>query len=149
MKAIQNYVWLLLPTFLCPLSSSALPEASTPTEKAQGQQLVPDPSFELGNRGSWIGSSGFNIDSRFRTARTGRFHAYLAARTGSAANNLDGLLVSPTILLPSSAQAAELRFWYRITSEEPTSSTRDRLEVYLVRSENRLTPLSTDRKSVV
>lgn len=111
----------------------------------QSLQLVAEPSFENGSGNWWVASPAFYINRspEFPNPRTGSYYAFLSRSSGTAGNNLEGGLISQPFTIPQKTSAAELRLWYRISTEETSTSANDKLEVYLVRSSNRLTLLTT------
>lgn len=112
---------------------------------SQPVQLVADPSFEAGNNGWWVASPAFYINRTptFPNPRTGSYYAFVSNADGSSGNNLQGGMISPPVTVPANTGAAELAFWYSVTSQESTSSVFDTLEAYLVRPGNQLTLLTT------
>jgi hypothetical protein len=112
---------------------------------AQTVQLVADATFDAGNNVWWAASPAFYIGARsFPGPGGGVNYAYLSNADGTPGNNLQGGMISPQIIIPSTATSAELRFWASVDSQEPsTALVNDTLSVYLVKPGNQLTLLTT------
>lgn len=105
-------------------------------------QLVSDPSFEGGNNAWWVASPSFYINhgTNFPNPHTGSYYAALATSQGDPGNNLQGGVISPQVTIPSNATSAELRFWYRISTSETTTTTAlDTFSFSLVKPGNQQT----------
>jgi hypothetical protein len=108
----------------------------------QTVQLVADPSFEGGNNAWWVANPSFYINrgTNFPNPHTGSYYAALATAQGDPGNNLQGGVISPQVTIPSNAASAELRFWYRISTNETTTTTAfDTFSFSLVKPGNQQT----------
>ncbi|HLL05789.1 MAG TPA: S8 family serine peptidase [Myxococcaceae bacterium] len=81
------------------------------------EQLLLNPGFESGNV-SWVASTGV-IASNATTARTGSFRALLGGKGTTTTHTAHQQLT-----IPSTACAATLKFWLKITTAETTTATQ-------------------------
>jgi len=100
-----------------------------------GTNLLLNPGFESGAT-SWTATAGV-INNTAGIARTGTFAAWL---DGFGTTHTDTLFQS--VAIPSTATAAQLCYWLRITTAETTTTTQfDKLQVQIRNAAN--TVLST------
>jgi hypothetical protein len=112
------------------------PAGSTPFPTAG--VAVQNPGFESGNTG-WTTTVGVISNDQNQPARTGTFNAWLG---GYGEPHTDRL--SQSVTIPSSATAASLVFFLRITTEEQTTTKAfDKLTVQVRRSNGQVTVLDT------
>ncbi|MFE9334849.1 M4 family metallopeptidase [Streptomyces sp. NPDC006925] len=103
---------------------SVAPTSTTcSTTPSNGSNLLSNPGFESGNTG-WDASSNVITDDSDRSARSGRFYAWL---NGYGSTHTDTL--SQTVSVPSTAQAPKLSFYLSISTEESGSTAYDTLKV--------------------
>jgi Zn-dependent metalloprotease len=107
----------------------------TPPPPPPPGNLLLNPGFESGAT-NWTATAGV-INSTAGIARTGTFAGWL---NGFGTTHTDTLF--QTVAIPSTATAAQLCYWLRITTAETTTTTQfDRLQVQIRNSAN--TVLST------
>ena len=90
---------------------------------AQSVELIRNGDF-LANGQYWNLSGNFQADQRFSSYHFGPGYAYLALPDGSAGNGLYGTLYQQ-VSIPADATSADLTFWTKITTSEPTGGAAE------------------------
>lgn len=116
--AAENAVGPSLPANILSFTTSACGSGG-----AQSLELIRNGDF-LANGQYWTLSDDFQADQRFSSYHYGPGYAYLALPDGSAGNGLYGTL-HQQVAIPANATSAELTFWTKITTSEPTGGAAE------------------------
>lgn len=107
------------------------------------QNLIQNGDFSNQNF-AWNKTGNFQYDSRFTNYRSAPAYSYLAAFTGMPADNITGQL-SQNFFVPNTASRLLIRFWFRITTAETTTTSNDTLRISLFDPSNPATEIFIDR----
>jgi hypothetical protein len=98
---------------------------TTPAVCSSVEQVLANPGFESGRGGGWKGSSGIISQRNPEWPRTGAWVANLNGRGRSNTRKL-----YQRITIPSDICSAQLNFWLRVETFEPSSApARDKLKL--------------------